>query len=260
MYLQPLAALSDNYIWLLHDGSNALIVDPGQAEPVLHAVSERHLRVQAVLVTHHHGDHTAGLPALQQTLAVQAFGPADEAIAALDVRVRAGDRVQALGLDWQVLAVPGHTAGHIAFFHPSVPLQTGTAPVLFCGDTLFAAGCGRIFEGTAAQMLASLEGLATLPDATLVCCGHEYTVSNLRFAAAVEPDNVAVSQARARALALRADGLPTVPTTLADERAVNPFLRSRLPGVRRAVAQWLGHAPADDAGWFAALREWKNVF
>lgn len=181
--------------------------------------------------------------------------------------VQDGDAVELLGLRWQVLAVPGHTAGHVAYFVPAVPLAEGLRPMLFCGDTLFSAGCGRLFEGTAEQMLHSLQRLAQLPADTLLCCGHEYTLANMAFAQAVEPDNVQLAAALQQARALRAQGQPTLPAMLGQERQINPFLRSREPAVRQALRHFLqGQQPVeepppqDDAQWFALLRAWKNQF
>lgn len=216
------------------------------------------LTLEAILVTHHHGDHTGGVAALRQAFSSPVYGPAKEAIAGPFIGVSGGDRVEVLGQVLEVIDVPGHTLGHIAYFAPQGRVAV---PVLFCGDTLFSAGSGRLFEGTPQQMLQSLRGLMQLPGQTLVCCGHEYTVSNLRFAQAVEPENEAVALQLARALALREAGLPTVPTTLALEASINPFLRTREPSVVSAVS---AHAPSrnchDEVGVFAALREWKNNF
>ncbi|RMX04103.1 hydroxyacylglutathione hydrolase [Corticibacter populi] len=259
--LQAIPALGDNYIWLLDDGRHAMVVDPGDAAPVLQALHERQLLLQTILITHHHGDHTAGAALLQQSSGAQVFGPAHEVLPVPVTPLQGGDFVQALDQDWQVLDVPGHTAGHIAFFAAHVPLRQGVAPVLFCGDTLFSAGCGRLFEGSAGQMLASLDRLAALPAATLVCSAHEYTLGNLAFAEAVEPDNAALRQAVTRGQRLRERQLPTLPTRMADECAINPFLRIRLPQVRQAIAQHAGGARLQtDADYFAALRNWKNDF
>lgn len=249
-------AFSDNYIWLLHDGQNALVVDPGDAGPVLAALQESGLQLQQILVTHHHPDHTGGLAALRAATGATVHGPAGETIAGVDRAHRGGDAFDALGLHWTVLDVPGHTAGHIAFFTPAMD----GAPVLFCGDTLFSGGCGRLFEGTPAQMLASLETLAALPGDTRVCCAHEYTLSNLAFALAVEPGNAALQAYTARCQALRAAGQPTLPARLDTERAINPFLRSREGAVRQAVQAASPSPLADDAAVFGALREWKNRF
>jgi hydroxyacylglutathione hydrolase len=262
MNILALPAFADNYLWLLHDGRQALVVDPGDAQPVLAALQQLRLQLTSILVTHHHPDHTGGIAALRAATAAVVYGPAGETIPQPHVAVRAGHRCQALGLDWQVLDVPGHTAGHVAYYHPAVPgvgPQHSSAPVLFCGDTLFSAGCGRLFEGTATQMLASLDKLAALPDATLVCCAHEYTLSNLQFALAVEPDNPALQAYARHCHQLRAQQRPTLPSTLALERQINPFLRSRQPSVKRAVQTWQTTAD-DDVAVFTALRLWKNTY
>lgn len=241
---------------MLHDGQRGVVVDPGQAQPVLDALQREGLQLQAILVTHHHGDHVGGIDALRSSTGAAVYGPTNEPIPgpcepAVDSTV-----VTALGLPWQVLAVPGHTAGHLAYFCDAVP---GMAPVLFCGDTLFSGGCGRLFEGTPAQMLASLGRLAALPGDTQVCSAHEYTLSNLKFARAVEPNNAELLSYQTRCEQLRQQGRPTLPASLAIERQVNPFLRTAHPDVVAAVRQ---HAPAanDAVSDFAALREWKNQF
>ena len=255
MKLIPLPAFDDNYIWMLHDGRKALVVDPGDAEPVLAALQREGLQLQGILVTHHHSDHTGGVDRLRNSTGASVFGPAGEQMPEPLQRLHGGDSVQLLGLQFQVLDVPGHTAGHIAYF-ANIPHET---PVLFCGDTLFSGGCGRLFEGTPQQMLASLSQLSALPDATRVCCAHEYTLSNLKFAVEVEPDNPHLMAYLAQCQALRGQGLPTLPSTLDTERKINPFLRSEQPtivaSVRRFDAQGL-----TSLGAFATLRLWKNQY
>ncbi len=256
MKLHPLPAFQDNYLWLLQDGQRALVVDPGDAEPVLAGLRQAAARLEAILVTHHHGDHTGGVQALREATGAVVYGPAREDIPAPFTPVSGGDTVRVLGLDWQVIDVPGHTAGHIAYYCADVD----GAPLLFCGDTLFSGGCGRLFEGTPAQMLDSLDRLADLPGATRVCCAHEYTVSNLRFARAVEPGNAGLIEYLSHCEDLRAQGEPTLPSTLERERQVNPFLRTRAPDVIRAAQAFNGADPSDPAGVFAAIRQWKNEF
>ena len=259
MNLVALPAFSDNYIWMLHDGHAALVVDPGEAPPVLRALAERSLKLSAIVVTHHHADHVGGiealLPRLHQDGGGPVFGPGGETIPHRSHALRGGDAVDLLGTRFEVIDVPGHTAGHIAYFGQ----PAGDAPILFCGDTLFAAGCGRLFEGTPAQMHASLSALAALPGETRVCCAHEYTLSNLRFARAVEPDSSALIEELARCEALRADDLPTLPSTVARERLTNPFLRCNDPAVI-AAARHAGAASAAPVDVFATLRAWKNNF
>ncbi len=255
MELIALPAFQDNYFWMLHDGQHALIVDPGQAEPVHAALRRRGLTLQTILVTHHHADHTGGVAELHATTGAVVYGPARERIPEPYRPLNGGDQVQAMGLDFRVLDVPGHTAGHIAYFTP----ELNGAPLLFCGDTLFSGGCGRLFEGTPAQMLASLDALSALPSDTRVCCAHEYTLANLRFARAVDPANRALADYQEDCQQLRARGLPTLPSTIERERAINPFLRSRERDVVQSVRAHAASA-TDEVAVFAALREWKNNF
>jgi hydroxyacylglutathione hydrolase len=255
MVLLPLPAFDDNYIWMLHDGRQALVVDPGDEVPVLQALQAQHLQLQAILVTHHHADHIGGVDELRAATGAAVYGPAGEDMPEPLQRMDEGDSAELLGVRFNVLNVPGHTAGHIAWYSPDVDGR----PLLFCGDTLFSGGCGRLFEGTPAQMLASLDRLAALPGATRVCCAHEYTLSNLRFALAVEPGNAALQQYERQCQAQRAHQQPTLPSTIEVERAINPFLRSRQSTVTQSV-QARTPAADDDISVFAALREWKNQF
>jgi hydroxyacylglutathione hydrolase len=259
MKLIALPAFSDNYLWLWQQDQQAVVVDPGDAAPVLQALADQGLTLAAILVTHHHADHVGGVRELHLATGAQVFGPAREDVPAPFTPVMQGDALELLGQTVQALDVPGHTAGHVAYFLPDATPN----PVLFCGDTLFSGGCGRIFEGTPAQMLASLDSLAALPASTQVCCAHEYTVSNLRFALAVEPSNINLQTYAAHCHQLRAQGIPTLPAQLATELRINPFLRARHPDVQHAVAQHAGLSAleqTDDVAVFAALREWKNDF
>ena len=255
MKLIPLPAFSDNYIWLLHDESHALVVDPGDAQPVLAALQKFNLQLQAILVTHHHPDHTGGVAALRQATGALVFGPEREAMPEPLTRLSDGARVQCLRLNLEVIEVPGHTAGHIAYY-AEVPDQ---APILFSGDTLFSGGCGRLFEGTPAQMLTSLKRLSALPDNTRICCAHEYTLSNLKFACAVEPDNEALTAYLAGVQGLRAAKQPSLPSSLVLERQINPFLRTQRASVVQA-AQAIDASANDEVSVLAALRQWKNQF
>ena len=255
MELLALPAFTDNYIWLLHDGSQALVVDPGEAAPVHAALDTHGLGLAAILVTHHHGDHVGGVDELRARLTGPVYGPARERIPEPFVPLKASDRIAALGLDFEVFDVPGHTAGHIAYLHR----PASDAPLLFCGDTLFSAGCGRLFEGTPAQMHHSLSQLASLPGNTRVCCTHEYTLSNLRFAAAVEPANRDIRSHADWCEAQRARDLPTLPSTIGHELRINPFLRCGVAEVA-ASARAHGAESAEPVAVFAALREWKNQF
>jgi hydroxyacylglutathione hydrolase len=256
MTLIPVPAFQDNYLWVLHDGHRALVVDPGDAQPVLACLRDNGLQLAAILVTHHHADHVGGVAQLRELTGAKVFGPAVEDVPQPSEPHAEGDTVQALGLRWQVIDVPGHTAGHIAYFCDDVDGR----PLLFCGDTLFSGGCGRLFEGTPAQMLASLDKLAALPAQTRVCCAHEYTLSNLKFASAVEPANEDLRRYRARCEALRAAQQPTLPTDIGEERRINPFLRTREPALRQAAHAFNGADMHDDVAVFAAIRQWKNEF
>jgi hydroxyacylglutathione hydrolase len=254
--LHPIPAFSDNYIWALHQGGQALVVDPGEASGVLAYLREQGLSLAAILITHHHADHTGGVAELRAATGAAVYGPVAEPMPEPLTRLDDGKHVDVLGLRFEVKHVPGHTAGHIAYHCADVD----GAPLLFCGDTLFSGGCGRLFEGTPAQMLDSLDRLAALPPDTRVCCTHEYTLSNLRFARAVEPDNQALAAYAVHCAALRQRNLPTLPSSIGLELTINPFLRSRQPRVAQAVQQHSGQPALDDTAVFAALREWKNVF
>ncbi|WP_374409434.1 hydroxyacylglutathione hydrolase [Hydrogenophaga sp.] len=258
MTLLPLPAFSDNYIWVLHDGQRALVVDPGESDGVLDWLGTSGLTLDTILLTHHHGDHTGGVRALREATGARVVGPRAEPMPEPLVRVGTGDTVEALGLTLEVFDVPGHTAGHIAFFCDGA--GTGDAPLLFCGDTLFSGGCGRLFEGSPAQMLASLGRLASLPDATRVCCAHEYTLSNLRFALAVDPDNDALQTYAAHCQSLRERNLPTLPSSIGLEKRINPFLRAEQPALERSARAHDPDTPPGPLGVFTTLRAWKNVF
>jgi hydroxyacylglutathione hydrolase len=249
----PIPAFADNYIWTLREGGFAAVVDPGDAAPVIAYLERERLALSAILATHHHGDHVGGIRELTAHWPVPVYGPAHETIPGRTRALAEGDAiiVPGIGIALSVLDIPGHTSGHIAFFGNRV---------VFCGDTLFAAGCGRLFEGTPAQMLASLDKLAALPDATQVYCGHEYTESNLRFALAVEPASVTLQQRLAREQAKRAKGLPTLPTMIGEERTTNPFLRARDVAVRAAAEHHAGRPLESPVAVFAELRAWKNSF
>ncbi|MDB5838955.1 MAG: gloB [Herminiimonas sp.] len=248
-------AFSDNYLWLIHDGEVAAVVDPGDAAPVLAALDANKLSLVAILLTHHHADHVGGVPSLLERFKVPVFGPRGEAIPAVTRPLAEGDEVAVpeLGLNMAVLDVPGHTRGHIAYV-------ASQQRWLFCGDTLFAGGCGRLFEGTPEQMTSSLAKLAALPDDTEVYCAHEYTLSNLRFANEVEAGNAAL-QARIKAEQAKRDlGQATVPSSIGLEKATNPFLRYTEPAIIKHLISTKHLSSAEPIASFAALRVWKNSF
>jgi hydroxyacylglutathione hydrolase len=256
MKLIPLPAFQDNYLWVLHNGHRAVVVDPGDAQPVLDFLQRDGLQLEAILVTHHHPDHIGGVDAVRDATGAKVYGPARETIPQPLERLVEGDTATALGLTFNVIDVPGHTSGHIAYHCMDVDGH----PLLFCGDTLFSGGCGRLFEGTPAQMLSSLDKLAALPGDTRVCCTHEYTLSNLKFARAVEPGNAELIHYSQRCEELRERDLPTLPSTIAQEKLINPFLRTRQPGVVQAARAFDAATPEDEVAVFAAIRQWKNEF
>jgi hydroxyacylglutathione hydrolase len=246
-------AFKDNYIWLLRQDRRAAVIDPGDASPVLEFLRRENLDLSSILITHHHQDHQGGIGGLLACFpSAEVFAPARESVAGTTVPLRGGERIRPAGLDGEprVIAVPGHTRGHLAYYLDDC---------LFCGDTLFAGGCGRLFEGTPREMAESLARLVALPDDTKVYCAHEYTEANLRFALAVEPGNRALRRRADEVAVLRAKGMPTVPFTLAVEKATNPFLRCREPEVI-AAARARGVTENDPVAVFAALRGWKNEF
>jgi len=255
--IYPVRAFSDNYIWLITNGSTAAVVDPGQSAPVLDTLKRHNLKLVSILLTHHHQDHVGGVADLVSQTEAHVFGPATETLPVCDTPLQEGDVVQdtSLGFSLQVLDVPGHTAGHIAY----TGLLNST-PVLFCGDTLFAAGCGRLFEGTPAQMLASMTKLANLAPQTAVYCAHEYTLSNMRWARTVEPSNDALTLWQEQAQLARDQEQPTLPSSIAQELACNPFMRARQQTVSNAASEWAQRALGTPVEVFAALREWKNNF
>lgn len=256
MHLIPIPAFSDNYIWALHDGQQALVVDPGEAAGVLRWLQQTGVRLDTILITHHHADHTGGVAELREATGARVIGPAYEPMPEPLHRVSEGETVDVIGLRFEVIDVPGHTAGHIAYYTPDMDGM----PLLFCGDTLFSGGCGRLFEGTPAQMLDSLNKLAALPANTRVCCTHEYTLSNLRFAKAVEPGNAELVAYAAQCEAQRAQNFPTLPSSIGLEKKINPFLRTGEPAVVQSAQAREPGTPNDAVSVFATLREWKNVF
>ena len=256
--IEALPAFTDNYLWLLQDpqSRHCAVVDPGDVKPVLQWLAANpDWQLTDILVTHHHPDHIGGVAALKAATGARVVGPALENIPQRDVALEDNQHIKILGLDWQVMHVPGHTLGHIAYFH-----DDAQQPLLLSGDTLFAAGCGRLFEGTAEQMHHSLSRLAALPEQTLVYCTHEYTLSNLRFACAVEPQNQVISQRFAEVTRLRENGQISLPTSIALEKQTNPFLRCDNPAVRQIAA---ARSTADNLSAvdvFSLIRSWKDQF
>jgi len=254
MEVHAVHAFDDNYIWLIGcaDKPQVAIVDPGDEEPVLDYLAEHGLVPEAILITHHHGDHTGGVTALVERFAIPVYGPANERIPALTHPLTEGGTVEleGCGLSFQVLDTPGHTRGHVCYVGHGA---------LFCGDTLFAAGCGRLFEGTAEQMHHSLEKIRALPDETLVYCAHEYTEANLGFALVAEPDNVDTQQRMQQVRGLREQNRDTVPSQLGIEKRTNPFLRSHIPELIRAAEAFAGHPLSTPVEVFATVRHWKDT-
>jgi hydroxyacylglutathione hydrolase len=252
--ISALPAFTDNYIWLLqdHHTRRCAVVDPGDAAPVqVWLAAHPEWVLSDILITHHHHDHVGGVEQLKKATDATVYGPASETIPARDIALKDSDRFRVLDCDFEVIEVPGHTLGHIALYHQGL---------LFCGDTLFAAGCGRLFEGTPEQMHSSLSRLAALPEDTLVYCAHEYTLSNLRFAAAVEPGNPDIAERLANVMRQRDAGLITLPSTLALEKLTNPFLRTGETSVKEKVDERDGTHNRAPSAVFAALRAWKDKF
>jgi len=250
----PVKAFKDNFIWMLHNpgSETAVAVDPGESEPVLAWLKERDLRLSAILITHRHIDHTGGVMDLQFAFpGIAVMGPSNEAVRGIKTRLKEGDKPQIPGLevDFTVMEIPGHTEGHIAYYGEGK---------LFCGDTLFSAGCGGIFGGTHEQMHASLQRIAALPADTQVYCAHEYTLENLGFAKWVEPESDAILEREREAQAQLARGENTVPSSLQTELATNPFLRVTEPGVKAAAERYAGHALPTAAEVFTTIRLWKD--
>ena len=254
--IHAVPAFRDNYIWVIAEGGRAAAVDPGESAPVERFLEEKGLELTAILATHHHGDHVGGVPALVAHWRCPVFGPAHETIPEIGHRLVEGDRITVPGfaISLSVLDIPAHTAGHIAF------VESDDEPRVFCGDTLFACGCGRLFEGTPQMMSDSLAKLAALPEATRVYCGHEYTLANIRFAEAVEPGNRRLAERKAREAAKRERGEPTLPSTIGEELATNPFLRCGVPEVIASAERHAGRDLADAVEVFAEIRAWKNNF
>jgi hydroxyacylglutathione hydrolase len=248
-----LRAFADNYIWTIRDATHAVVVDPGDAQPVLDYLASEKLQLAAILNTHHHADHVGGNAALLARHPAPVYGPRDERIPEVSVRLADGERftLPHFNIGMETLEIPGHTRSHVAFFGDGM---------LFCGDTLFAAGCGRLFEGTPRQMYDSLTRLSRLPDDTRVYCGHEYTLSNIRFARVAEPDNSRLPELETRMQALRDRDQSTLPSTIGQEKATNPFLRVGEPGIISSASARAEKKLSDPVSVLAAIRDWKNNF
>lgn len=249
----PVRAFRDNYIWIAHNQHFALIIDPGDATPVLTWLRQQKLQPIAILCTHHHHDHTNGISLLTQKFEIPVYGPASEKIPGMTHPLAEGDTLvlPELSLELGVLDVPGHTAGHIVYHGQNQ---------LFCGDTLFSCGCGRIFEGSAQQMFDSLQKLAALPDETQVYCTHEYTLDNIRFARMIDPDNPELIGLESNVEKKLEQNMPTLPSSLAVEKAANPFLRCDQPAIIQSASRYAGRQLTDPVSVFAAIRDWKNNF
>lgn len=256
LHAHPIPAFDDNYIWALrgHTQDNIVVVDPGDAEPVLAYLREHKAKLVGILITHHHWDHTGGVETLKSRFDIPVYGPANSPFEGITDALEDGSEIEILDNRLQVQAVPGHTLDHIAY------LQPDQKPQLFCGDTLFLAGCGRLFEGTPQQMQAAMDYFSSLPDETEVFCTHEYSIANLRFAQAVEPRNPAIIRALELCTERRQDKRPTLPSSIGMERQINPYMRTREADVRAAAEHQSGRALENEIEVLAAVREWKNHF
>lgn len=254
--ITAIPAFQDNYIWLLKkpESTDVFVVDPGDANPVINYLNDHNLNLAGILITHHHADHTGGVKQLKSKYNPIVYGPASSPFKGISEPLQDGDQCEVLGESFAIKHVPGHTLDHISYFHE------GEQPVLFCGDTLFLAGCGRLFEGTPAQMLTAMKYFDSLPDNTLVYCTHEYSLSNLTFAAAVEPNNLDIQRTIGECQNKRQQHLPTLPSTIAQERHINPFMRTQWDSVRQAALAYSGQPLNDEISVLAVIRAWKNNF
>lgn len=261
--ITPIKAFNDNYIWAITNKQTATLVDPGDADVCINFLEDNSLTLSAILITHHHADHTGGIEKLvnycqQKQSSLTVYGPANENIPHCDVKLTENDNVALadLNLNFQIIDLPGHTAGHIAYFANN----NDVAPILFCGDTLFSGGCGRLFEGSPEQMLTSLTKLANLPENSLVYCTHEYTQANLTFALAVEPNNQTLIEYNNKVAELRFNGQATIPSTIGLEKQINPFLRCHHQSLQTSAQQFATDTKATTQDTFTVIRRWKDQF
>ncbi|MGH1461754.1 MAG: hydroxyacylglutathione hydrolase [Neptuniibacter sp.] len=252
----PIPAFNDNYIWAiaLPDNNKIAVVDPGDATPVLNYLQSNQLELAAILITHHHNDHTGGVDQLRESFNVPVYGPASSPFAGITNPLSNDDKISLFGNVLSIKEIPGHTLDHISYFSDQ------TQPQIFCGDTLFLAGCGRLFEGTAKQMLSAMAYFKTLPENTEVYCTHEYSLANLAFALAVEPNNRSIAEAIQNCESMRQQDIPTLPSSIAQEKQINPFMRTQHADVISAAQKFSGAALNEEVEVFASIREWKNQF